>query len=148
MHSISRRQGTTPLDEQTYFRPLIPSVGDTRSSHESTTNVSLETDPGARRPQISPSQTRRLQGHPGLECRGMVTSWLPHGLRSSGQVGARPEIHLYPCPKKRHHLCWSLTILRVPKESPLTRYEFGITCVRLSPRYGETGPISDAQKGI
>src|SRR5688572_13104616 len=46
----------------------------------------------------------RLQRHSRFECRRMITSWLSHGLRSSGYVAARLEIHLYPCPKKRGHL--------------------------------------------
>src|SRR5450759_1034920 len=46
----------------------------------------------------------RLQGHTGLERRRVVTSWLPHGLRSSVHIRARHKIHLYPCPKNRSQL--------------------------------------------
>ncbi len=51
-----------------------------------------------------PLALRTIQSHPRLEHRGMITSGLPHGLRSSGYVVARSEIHLYPCPKSRSHL--------------------------------------------
>src|ERR1700732_2004632 len=43
----------------------------------------------------------RLQGHSGLERRGMITSRSSHGLPSGN---ARTENHLYPCPKSRGHL--------------------------------------------
>src|ERR1035438_10215839 len=42
----------------------------------------------------------------------LVTSGLPHGIRSSGHDDARSRFHLYPCPEKRSHLSAYLCPLR------------------------------------
>src|ERR1700733_593933 len=74
----------------------------------------------------------------------MVTSWFPHGLRSSGYVVARSEIHLYPCPKSRRHLFVPCLEFEVKKGRTII---LPPNCV-LVRRDGHESPIEDSAAPI